>query len=455
MVNNRAEAIKVGKNEMIALKHSVGQELRSALSDFRQELMRISSLLQVPGHVRDDATAQIDRAIDRWTIKAGEETAPTLVESATPFDAVAPNSSVAIGPGRQENMRDRLGSNYHNLRQEYGDRVVAVVISGMPGHGNPSRGATNRDVTAAITRRLKELAPEAVHSQMVGSNDRMSIVMAPVNDAQGLISRIDFGTVTLKGDRIDVRLDPRYVAKVPRLPEEPNPVTRNTSRESRPRQPDAEIPVGADPITRSLIELKSSEPHKRKQALDRLQRSTPDGRVDQVVQSVIPMLDDDDQFLVNDAIKVLAIWRSPEALPALIARTRDNRHFVRGDAIKALGKYQDRQAAEAIVAVFKEDGFAVEAALKEMGPVAETAVIPLLRSPDPDLRRKGCEVLKFIGGQETLLTMQACPPIRTSAYVSPRKRPGRRSSPESGRLPNRRETPPRPMEPMLLGIEWL
>ena len=167
--------------------------------------------------------------------------------------------------------------------------------------------------------------------------------------------------------------------------------------------------MGADAVTRSLIELKSSEIHKKKQALDRLQRATPDGRVDQVVQAISPLLEDDDQFLVIDAVKSLAVWRSPEAMPALIGRTRDNRHFVRSEAIKALGKYQDLQAAEAIVAVFKEDGFAVEAALKEMGPVAEPAVIPLLRNPDPDLRRKACEVLKYIGGQETLKVMQSLP----------------------------------------------
>lgn len=124
---------------------------------------------------------------------------------------------------------------------------------------------------------------------------------------------------------------------------------------------------------------------------------------------MIPLLDDDDQFLVNDAIKVLAVWRSPEAVPALIGRTRDNRHFVRSEAIKALGKYQDREAAEAVVSVWKEDGFAVEDALKEMGPIAEPAVIPMLRSPDPHLRRKACDVLKIIGGQETLLVMQSLP----------------------------------------------
>ncbi len=335
------------------------------------------------------------------TGQATNETAP-----ADPRNPAPPTNNP-----QRSNTRSAGGSKAvaPNLRQEYGDRIVAVVVIGMPGHDNPARGATNRDVTTAVSQRLKELAPESVRSQMVYANERLSIVMAPVDDAQGLASRIDFGTVTLNGDRIEVRLDPRYVARVPRLPAESTPEPRTALRRDPVRTPDPEVPVGADSTTRSLIELKSSEVHKKKQAIDRLQRATPDGRVDQVVQAMIPLLDDDDQFLVNDAIKVLAVWRSPEAVPALIGRTRDNRHFVRSEAIKALGKYQDREAAEAVVSVWKEDGFAVEDALKEMGPIAEPAVIPMLRSPDPHLRRKACDVLKIIGGQETLLVMQSLP----------------------------------------------
>jgi hypothetical protein len=449
VVDNRAEFVKVGKNEMVALKHSVGAEMRAALSELKQEIMRISAILEVPAHIRANAIAQIDKAIDKWTIKPGEETAPTLVEESTPIDSMTSNSSASIGPGGRANMLDGLRANYHDLREEYGDRVVAIVISGMPGDADTGRGVTNRDVTAAVTRRLKELAPEAVHSPMFGANDKMSIVMAPVNDAQGLVARIDFGTVTLNGDRIEVQLDPRYVAAVPRLATKSKPAPGIASWESRSRPSEPEVPVGADAITKSLIELKSSEVHKKKQALDRLQRATPDGRADQVVQSLIPLLEDDDPFLVNEAIKALAIWRSPEAVSPLIARTRDNRHFVRSEAIKALGKYHNRQAAEAIVAVFKEDGFAVEAALKEMGPEAEPAVIPLLRNPDPGLRRKACEVLKFIGGQETLQAMQSLPTdsdfgVRVTAQeawkaivsrVGPPPKPARSTRTGSGNAP--------------------
>jgi hypothetical protein len=208
--------------------------------------------------------------------------------------------------------------------------------------------------------------------------------------------------------------DPEFAAKVPRRSAAAAPSV--ASRDSQPGPPgpalapDPEIPADADPIPKSLIQLNSADLGKKKQAIERLQRSTPDGRVDQVIQALLPLLGDDDGFLVSEVIKTLAVWRAPEAVPALIERTRDNRGFVRSEAIRALGKYPELRTAEAIVAQLKEERFAAESALKEMGPVAEPAVIPALKSPDPDLRRLSCEILRQIGGQETLKAMQAIPP---------------------------------------------
>jgi HEAT repeat protein len=143
-----------------------------------------------------------------------------------------------------------------------------------------------------------------------------------------------------------------------------------------------------------------------------LRRSVPDGRVDQIVDVLIPLLEDDDGFFAADVAKALAVWRSPEAMAALIGRLRENRHFVRSEAIKALGKYRELRAAEAIVTVMKEDGFAVEEALRSMGEVAEPALFPLLRSPDSGLRGHACRILAEIGGQKTLQEMQSLPPDR-------------------------------------------
>ncbi len=158
-----------------------------------------------------------------------------------------------------------------------------------------------------------------------------------------------------------------------------------------------------------MIELKSSDFFKRKQAIERLGRSTPDGRVDQVVGTLAPLLEDDNVFLATESAKALGSWRSPEAMTALIGRMQDNRHFVRSESIKALGKYREPRAAEAIVTVLKEDGFATEDALKSMGELAEPALIPVLRSPDAGLRRHACRILAQVGGQKTLVEMQSLP----------------------------------------------
>ena len=113
-------------------------------------------------------------------------------------------------------------------------------------------------------------------------------------------------------------------------------------------------------------------------------------------------MDDDDGWLVGDAIKVLVIWKSPDAVPALIKRTNDNRFTVRHEAIKALGKLKDPRGVEPIILRIKDDGFQVEDALKEMGPIAEPALIERLTNPDSDVRRRVCAILKVIGGKETL-----------------------------------------------------
>lgn len=99
----------------------------------------------------------------------------------------------------------------------------------------------------------------------------------------------------------------------------------------------------------------------------------------------------------------------PEVVPAIINRTTDNRFGVRHEAIKALGKIKDPRGVEPIVQRLKEDGFQAKDALKEMGAIAEPALIERLTNPDPDIRRNVCDLLKDIGGKDTLKAMQALP----------------------------------------------
>jgi hypothetical protein len=176
------------------------------------------------------------------------------------------------------------------------------------------------------------------------------------------------------------------------------------------RNQDPEIPPNADPITKSLLQLKSDDIGRKKEGIQRLGRTQPNDRLDEVVRALVPLLDHDDGFLVHDVVEVLGVWRSPEAVPKLIERTTDNRFFVRKLAVKVLGKYKDVRAAEPIADRLNEDGFEAEAALKEMGSVAEPALIERLKSPDTETRRRACNILKEIGGEETLKAMRSIPP---------------------------------------------
>ena len=185
-------------------------------------------------------------------IQPGVPSAPARVnESPTPRP-VSPRFSAGNGPIRSNNLMDHLTAQYRAFRQQYGgDRVVVVVVSGMPGQGDPSRGVTNRDVTAEVTRRLKELVPEAGVPTMFGDNNMMMLLMAPINDRQGLVPRIDFGTVALKGDQLD---DPARLLVTSR-PCRDCPPSRlpDSNRRSRPgdRRTDRPIPRSPWAPTRS------------------------------------------------------------------------------------------------------------------------------------------------------------------------------------------------------------
>ena len=189
----------------------------------------------------------------------------------------------------------------------------------------------------AISRRIKELAPETASVRAAAIGDRFETVVGPVNDIQALAIGIDFGAVTVKGSHIEVKLDAKWAAKVPPLP-----------GRAEARAVGRAVPAGraGDPPGgrhhHAIDDRAEVRRPREAEAGPRAARSAvPDGRVDQVVGELVPMLEDDDGFFVTDVVKTLAVWRSPEAMTALIGRMRENRHFVRSEAIKALGKYRE------------------------------------------------------------------------------------------------------------------
>jgi HEAT repeats len=375
---------------------------------FVLELLPVGNIILLFGIAYAVGMASGRNAADAARERLAARSGAVAAEDSPPPPVFAPRVGIPPTGGRQRNPRFDSQAKVRSFVNEHGDRAVILTFSGIPTNSEPANGVTTRDVSEAVRARARELAPGATNFMWVRRNNRSVLALSPVDDIPGLAQRIDFGKATVRGDQIDVVLSPEYVASVPRLAPEAPVTAANPGRTGRSAEP--EIPPGADEVTRSLAQLKSPDVHTRKQGAERLGRIAPDDRLAEVVAALVTQLEHDDQWLVSDAIKALAVWKSAEAVPSLIVRTSDNRFLVRHEAIKALAKIKDPRAVEPILARIKEDGFQVEDALKEIGAVAEPALIERLRYPDSGIRRRACVILKEIGGREALKAMQSLPP---------------------------------------------
>ncbi len=240
----------------------------------------------------------------------------------------------------------------------------------------------------------------------------------PVDDVREFSDRITFGKAVVKGRMIFVVADP--------VSPEDASAARDTLKKqeealraeilgpgSQDDANDPKPPAGADKVTAALFGLRSSNPEKRKDAVGRLRRLTPDdARSEEVTKQLLPLLDDQDGFFVEDVMKAMANWQTKATVPALIKKLDDERHGVRWAVAEILGKLGDARAAEPLARHLKNDGIAAEPALKKLGSAAEPALIELLRDPDPDLRRQACDLLGEIGGKAALETMLSLPADR-------------------------------------------
>jgi hypothetical protein len=279
------------------------------------------------------------------------------------------------------------------------EQWIKVTVSGLP----------SEDAAAVIATKITALLdPGGRPITGVTWTGRTAIYNAsPVADPKAFAKRIGFGTITKVDDReISVEAGPIDKEELALQ------AARRTERKTAfAPTPEINIPADADPVTRSLLLLKSPGAFARKDAAARLITMPPDDdRREEVQAALKPMLGDPDGFVVNEVIKAMAAWKTSETVPTLIPLTADSRFSVRWQALETLGFLGDPRAAPAIAARLKDDGMKSGPALRAIGEAAEPAVLALLRSPDPQVRHKACEVLAQIGGAETLRTMRKMRP---------------------------------------------
>jgi len=114
-------------------------------------------------------------------------------------------------------------------------------------------------------------------------------------------------------------------------------------------------------------------------------------------------------------MKALLVWADKESVPAIVKELeRPNNGDNWKKCLDVLARLKDERGAVAVLrqladATQKKDqkrqGEAFNA-LKDMGPVAEKATLPLLSSPQAGDRHVGCQLLMVYGGKDSLDKLQ-------------------------------------------------
>ncbi len=174
---------------------------------------------------------------------------------------------------------------------------------------------------------------------------------------------------------------------------------------------DADADANADAVTRSILELKTSDLAKTMTALKRLQETPPDARAAEVVQTVLPFFAPGaPTHLRPEAVHVLTAWPTEEGIAALRKGVADDFILVRRESMQGLGELKDLDAIDAIVDRLPLENEYAMNALIAYGPVAETPLIARLKSDDPRVRASIYRILEKVGGTETIMAMKAMPP---------------------------------------------
>ncbi len=161
-------------------------------------------------------------------------------------------------------------------------------------------------------------------------------------------------------------------------------------------------------LDKLVKDLQSEDKHKKRMAAGKLAISKPTLRQREVSELLVAELQDKDKYYRQNIAKALATWADKGSVGALLKALEDDHFPVRWDAISALGRIQDARAVEPLVGMVKsgKDKQQAAIALKAIGPIAESAVLTLLKSTVIDQRREAAQILKQIGTAKSVAALE-------------------------------------------------
>ena len=181
-----------------------------------------------------------------------------------------------------------------------------------------------------------------------------------------------------------------------------------------PSTTDAPSSVSASGVDQLISQVMSENSFKRRDALTQLAKIDPQSVAsDETRTKVIEMLNEivvgDSSFVKTEAVKALGKWGDASSARVLLGALADRGNLGQKDAIyTALGQLKDPHSAMAVAERLGDffDRDKAEACLREMGPVAEDALIILAPSQNEDVCLRALKLLGDVGTDKCMTVLR-------------------------------------------------
>jgi len=137
--------------------------------------------------------------------------------------------------------------------------------------------------------------------------------------------------------------------------------------------------------------------------------AVPERRAD-VEALLLAHLDGTNLFTTTSILASLRVWGTQKSVPAAQGLATHDNFNIAQEAMKTLAALGDPGSVAVVVEMLQRGSLhqvAAKDALKQFGPIAEEAVLPLLLSEDRSQMRAACEILQEIGGRRSLDALEA------------------------------------------------
>ena len=240
-----------------------------------------------------------------------------------------------------------------------------------------------------------------VHEKLMAAHDSrttstiyvgtsMQMLVAPVSDLDGLAAQVDFGTVTSVDEArrsITVQADP---AKLPPLP-----------------KPEVDDPNSPDFYRQNLTDLGTYDRYRRCRAAKRLRKAEPKELRKEIAAALTRLLQEPYLLTRRYAAEALVGWGTAEHVPALIHALNEKDADLRHRIMAVLATFKSEKVAQALAPMLATDRGQAVTSLRELGAVAEPAVLKLLENTDAQVRVEAVKILGKIGTARSIPALTA------------------------------------------------